>query len=101
MPPLVQDNDVACLPPQILTLQSGPITRLASDLSWVHQKYNCTVTVQLQAAYVMLQQHTTGVTITTTMAATSGNGPLAPHMRPCAPCQHVEWIGDNPPSKRI
>jgi hypothetical protein len=27
----------------------------------------------------------------TNMAATSGNGPLAPHMRP-------KWTGDNPPS---
>ncbi len=24
-----------------------------------------------------------------------------PHMRACAPCQRVEWMGDNPPSKRI
>ncbi len=35
------------------------------------------------------------------MAAASRNGPLAPHMRPCAPCQWVKWMGDNPPSKRI
>ncbi len=43
-----------------------------------------------------LQQDTTGVTTATTMAAADGNGPLAPHMRPCAPCQRLEWIGDNP-----
>jgi hypothetical protein len=34
---------------------------------------------------VALAQNTTGVTTTTTMAAASGNGPLAPHMRPCTP----------------
>jgi hypothetical protein len=32
------------------------------------------------------------------MAATGGNGPLAPHMRPCAPRQCIKWMGDNPPS---
>ncbi len=36
-----------------------------------------------------------------TIATAGGNGPLAPHMRPCAPCRCVEWMGDNPPSKRI
>ncbi len=30
-------------PPQNLTQWSTPITRLASDLIWVHQKYHCTV----------------------------------------------------------
>ncbi len=35
------------------------------------------------------------------MAAASKNGPLVPHMRPCAPIQCVEWMFDNPPSKRI
>ncbi len=49
----VQDNDVVHLPPQNLTLQSGPIIRLASHFSRVHQKYDCTI--QLLAAYVTLQ----------------------------------------------
>jgi hypothetical protein len=35
------------------------------------------------------------------MASASGNGPLAPHMRPCAPRQRVEWMGDNLPSLRM
>jgi hypothetical protein len=57
-----------------------------------------------------LQQHTTGVTtattattatITTTMAAASGNCPLAPHMRPCTLCQRIKWMGNYPPSKQI
>jgi hypothetical protein len=34
---------------------------------------------------VALAQNTTGVTTVTTMAAAGRNGPLAPHMRPCAP----------------
>jgi hypothetical protein len=50
---------------------------------------------------VALAQNTTGVTTATTMAAASRNGPLAPHMRPCAPRQHVEWMGDNPPSLQM
>ncbi len=50
---------------------------------------------------VDLAQNTTGVTTATTMAAAGGNGPLAPHMRPCAPRQRVEWMGDNPPSLRM
>jgi hypothetical protein len=33
---------------------------------------------------VALAQNTTGFTTATTMAAAGGNGPLAPHMRPCA-----------------
>ncbi len=41
-------------------------------------------------------QNTTGVTTATTMAAAGGNGPVAPHMRPCAPRRCVEWMGDNP-----
>jgi hypothetical protein len=45
---------------------------------------------------VALAQNTTGVTTATTMAAAGGNGPLAPHMRPCAPRQHVKCMGDNP-----
>ncbi len=35
------------------------------------------------------------------MAAIGENGPLVPHRRPCAPCQHVELMDDNPPSKRL
>ncbi len=50
---------------------------------------------------VALPQNTTGVTTATTMAAAGGNGPLAPHMRPCAPRQCVKWMGDNPPSLRM
>jgi hypothetical protein len=44
---------------------------------------------------VALAQNTTGITIATTMAAAGGNGPLAPHMRPCPPRQCFEWMGDN------
>jgi hypothetical protein len=47
---------------------------------------------------VALAQFTTGVTTATTMAAAGRNGPLAPHMRPCALRRCVEWMGDNPPS---
>jgi hypothetical protein len=47
---------------------------------------------------VALAQNTTGVTTTTTMAATSGYASLAPHMRPGAPRRCVKWMGDNPPS---
>jgi hypothetical protein len=50
---------------------------------------------------VALAQNTTGITTTTTMAAASRNGPQAPHMRHCAPRQHFEWMGDNPPSLRM
>ena len=50
---------------------------------------------------VALAQNTTGITTATTMAATGGNGPLAPHMRPCALCQCFEWMDDNPPSLRM
>jgi hypothetical protein len=50
---------------------------------------------------VALAQNTTGVTTTTTMAAASGNGPLAPHMRPWALHRRIEWMGDNPPSLRM
>jgi hypothetical protein len=39
---------------------------------------------------VALAQNTTGVTTATTMAAASRNGPLAPHMRPCAPHQRFK-----------
>ena len=35
------------------------------------------------------------------MAAANGNGPLVSHMRPCAPRQRIEWMGDNPPSLRM
>jgi hypothetical protein len=34
---------------------------------------------------VALLQNTTGVTTATTMAAAGRNGPLGPHVRPCAP----------------
>jgi hypothetical protein len=50
---------------------------------------------------VAVAQNTTGVTTATTMAATGGNGPLAPHMRPRALRRHVEWMGDNPRSLRM
>ncbi len=50
---------------------------------------------------VAMAQNTTGITTATTMAAASGNGPQAPHMRPCAPRWCLEWIGDNPPSLRM
>ncbi len=50
---------------------------------------------------VALAQNTTGITTATTMAAAGGNGPLAPHMRPCAPCRRVKWMGDNPPSLQM
>ena len=50
---------------------------------------------------VAVAQNTTGITTATTMAAAGGNGPLAPHMRPCTPRRHVEWMGDNPPSLRM
>jgi hypothetical protein len=45
---------------------------------------------------VALAQNTTGVTTTTTMAAAGGNGPLAPHTRPCPLHRHFEWMDDNP-----
>ncbi len=48
-----------------------------------------------------LAQNTTGVTTATTMATAGGNGPLAPHMSPCALRQCVKLIGDNLPSKQI
>jgi hypothetical protein len=50
---------------------------------------------------VALAQNTTGITTATTMAAAGGNGPLAPHMRPCSPRRCVEWMGDDPPSLRM
>ncbi len=50
---------------------------------------------------VALAQNTMGVTTTTTMAIADRNGPLAPLMRPCAPCWHSIWMGDNPPSLRM
>ncbi len=46
-------------------------------------------------ALATLQQNTTGITTTTTMAAAGRNGPLVPHMRPCALRQRVQWMGDN------
>ncbi len=50
---------------------------------------------------VAVAQNTTVVTTATTMAAVGGNGSLAPHMRPGAPRQRVEWMGDNPLSLRM
>ncbi len=50
---------------------------------------------------VALAQNTTGITSATTMAAAGGNGPLVPHMRPCAPRRRFEWMGNNPPSLRM
>jgi hypothetical protein len=50
---------------------------------------------------VALAQNTTRVTTATTMTAAGRNGPLAPHMRPCTPCQCFEWMGNNPPSLRM
>ncbi len=47
---------------------------------------------------VALAQNTTGITTATTMAAVGRNGPLAPHMRPCALRQCFEWMDDNPTS---
>jgi hypothetical protein len=48
-----------------------------------------------------LQQHTTGATTATTMAAANGDSPKVPHMSPCAPHQCVKWMGGNPSSKGI
>ncbi len=39
---------------------------------------------------------TIGVTTATTMAAASGNAPLAPHMRSSAQRRRVQWMGNNP-----
>ncbi len=49
---------------------------------------------------VAILQNTTGVTTATTMAAAGRNGPLAPHIRPCAPRWCFEWIGYNPQGSR-
>ncbi len=48
-----------------------------------------------------LAQNTMGVTTATTMATAGKNGPLAPQMRPCAPCWCIKWMGDNPPNLRM
>jgi hypothetical protein len=50
---------------------------------------------------VALAHNTTGNTTATTMAAAGRNGPLAPHMRPCAPRRCIKWMGNNPPSLRM
>jgi hypothetical protein len=50
---------------------------------------------------VAIAQNTTGVTTATTMATAGRNGPLVPHMRPCAPCGRIKWMGNNPPSLRM
>jgi hypothetical protein len=55
------------------------------------------VLVFLLHVSVALAQNTTGITTATTMAAASRNGPLAPHMWPCAPLQCFQWMGNNPP----
>jgi hypothetical protein len=47
--------------------------------------YKQLVLVLLLHFSVALAQNTTGITTATTMAAACGNGPLAPHMRPCDP----------------
>ena len=47
---------------------------------------------------VALAKNITGITTTTAMAAAGRNGPLAPHMRPCALHRCFEWMWDNPPS---
>ncbi len=41
------------------------------------------------------------ITTATTMAAAGRNGPLVPHMRPCAPRQRFEWMGNNPLSLQM
>jgi hypothetical protein len=50
---------------------------------------------------VAIAQNTTGITTATIIAVAGRNGPQAPHMRPCAPRQRLEWMGDNPPSLRV
>ncbi len=50
---------------------------------------------------VALAQNTTRITTTTTIDATGGNGPLAPHMRPFALHRSFKWMVDNPPSLRM
>ncbi len=63
--------------------------------------YKQLVLVFILEFLVALLQNTTRVTTTTTMAAAGGNGPLAPHMRPCTLRQCFEWIGYIPPSLRM
>ena len=46
--------------------------------------YKQLVLVFFLKVLVALLQNTTCITTATTMAAASGNGPLVPHMRPCA-----------------
>ncbi len=53
------------------------------------------------AYFSSLSTNTTSVTTAATMVAAGRNGPLAPYMRPCTPRQRVEWMADNPPSKRV
>jgi hypothetical protein len=50
---------------------------------------------------VALAQNTTSVTTATTMAAAGGKAPLGLHMRHCAPCRRIKWMGNNPPSLRM
>jgi hypothetical protein len=53
------------------------------------------------AFFSSLRTNTTTITTATTIAAASGNGPLAPQMRPCPPRRHIKWMGDNPLSKQV
>ncbi len=48
-----------------------------------------------------LAQIITGITTATTMAVAAGNGPLAPHMRPCAWRRCFKWMDANPLSLRM
>ncbi len=50
---------------------------------------------------VASSQSTTGITTATTMVAAGRYASLAPHKRPGAPCQHVEWMGNNPLSLQM
>ncbi len=52
-------------------------------------------------APVVLHHHSTSIITVTTIAAASGNGPLAAHMMPCSPRGYVKWRGDNPLSMPI
>ncbi len=47
-----------------------------------------------------LSTNTTGVATAVTMAAAGGNGPLAPHMRPCSSCWCVQSMGKTPQASR-
>ncbi len=53
------------------------------------------------AFFSSLCTNTTGITCAATMAAARGNGPLAPHMRPCALRRRAKWMDEDPPSKWV